>query len=260
MTGPAGYVPERRLRARTPTTSVVRVGGWLVLLAVVLAVLTAGAPRTPPVAPAQWGGWLRSTPPVEVAFAVVRLAAIVTVWYLAAATVVGLGVRLVRAPRLTAATDRLTVPPVRRVLAGLGMATMGLTSGAAPFVGSSTAVAAQAPVTVTVTTEAGRPNPESTVTMRRLPPTDEAAPAAVAPAEPTPPPAGDRTDSWTVAPGECFWTIADQVLTRAWGRPAADQEIVPYWKRLIEANRAALADPSNPDLLYVGQTFTVPAP
>lgn len=240
-------------------TSAWQVGGWLALLIGVLAVLTAGGPEAPPVDPEHWGGWLRSTPPVEVAFAVVRLAAMATGWYLAASTVLGLGVRLLRAPRLTAATDRLTVPPVRRMLAGLGVATVGLAGGTAPFVGTSRAVAAQAPVTVTVTTATGPPAQESTVTMRRLPPTGEAPPAAVVPPAATPP-AADPTTSWTVAPGECFWSIADQVLTRAWGRPAADQEIVPYWQRLIAANRSVLADPSNPDLLYVGQTFTVPAP
>ena len=54
--------------------------------------------------------------------------------------------------------------------------------------------------------------------------------------------------------------MADQVLRRAWGRAPTDQEIVPYWNRLIAANRATLADPANPDLVYPGQTFTLPAP
>lgn len=233
-------------------TSVARVAGWLALLAVVLAVLTSGGPSAPPPAPARWGGWLRSTPPVDAAFAMVRVAALATGWYLAAVTLLGLGVRLARAPRLAAAADRLTVPPVRRLLAGLGMATVGLAGGIAPIAGP--AAAAQAPVTVTVTTEAGPPAPGSTLTMRRLPPAGEVPETTVAPAVASP------TTSWTVARGECFWTIADQVLTRAWGRAPADEEIVPYWNRLIEANRSVLADPSNPDLLYAGQTFTVPAP
>ena len=63
-----------------------------------------------------------------------------------------------------------------------------------------------------------------------------------------------------MAPGECFWSIADQVLARAWDRAPSDGEIVPYWRTLIETNRAALADPANPDLVYPGQTFTVPPP
>jgi len=239
-----------------------QMAGWVALLAVVLAVLTTGGPASPPASPHRWGDWLRATAPVEAAFALLRLVALVATWYVAAVTMVGVGVRLVRAPRLTAVSDRLTVPPVRRLLAGLGMATVGLAGGLAPAVAPTVAVAAvQAPVAG----EPGPPPPESTVTMRRLPPADEVPPStAVPPAPAVPPadapPATAQAPSWTVGSGECFWTIAEEVLTRAWGRPAADREILPYWQRLIDANRSALADPSNPDLVYVGQTFTLPAP
>jgi nucleoid-associated protein YgaU len=50
------------------------------------------------------------------------------------------------------------------------------------------------------------------------------------------------------------------VLASAWGRPPSDAEIVPYWRQLIEVNRAVLADRDNPDLIFPGQLFTVPAP
>jgi nucleoid-associated protein YgaU len=66
--------------------------------------------------------------------------------------------------------------------------------------------------------------------------------------------------SWTVRPGECFWSIADDVLARAWGRVPSDAEIVPYWRSLIEANRHLLGDRTNEDLIYPGQVFTVPTP
>jgi nucleoid-associated protein YgaU len=36
--------------------------------------------------------------------------------------------------------------------------------------------------------------------------------------------------------------------------------VAPYWQRLVEANRPALADPANPDLVFPGQVFTVPDP
>jgi nucleoid-associated protein YgaU len=68
------------------------------------------------------------------------------------------------------------------------------------------------------------------------------------------------TDRWTVQPGECFWTIAEDVLQRAWGRAPTDAEIVPYWQRLIEANRSELADPANPHLIFPDQVFRVPPP
>jgi len=61
-------------------------------------------------------------------------------------------------------------------------------------------------------------------------------------------------------PGECFWSIAEDVLAAAWGRAPSDAEIVPYWRVLIEANRATLADTANEDLIFPGQVFTVPPP
>jgi hypothetical protein len=235
-------------------------GAWLAVLGAVLAALTAGGTAGPPAAPDRWGEWMATTPPVEAAFALVRVAALVVAWYLAAVTVLGLTVRLLRAPRLAAATDRLTVPSVRRLLGGAGMA-LGLAGGLAPLAGPAVAVAQTA-----VTSAPDATAPETTITMRRLPPAEPQPPAAVAPPPTavTPPSAPEaptvEPSSWTVQPGECFWTIAEQVLSRASGRPALDQEVVPYWQKLIEANRAALVDPSNPDLVYPGQTFTVPAP
>ena len=93
--------------------------------------------------------------------------------------------------------------------------------------------------------------------MRRLP-SIEAEPDASSPASPVGRvPVGDR---YTVVSGDCFWTIADDLLHLAWGRAPTDAEIVPYWLRLIEANRAELADPRNADLIFPGQTFTIPTP
>ena len=233
-----------------------QMAGWVALLGVVLAVLTTGGPAFPPMSPDRWGDWLWATAPVEAAFALVRLGALAVTWYVAAVTLVGVGVRLVRAPRLTAVTDRLTVPPVRRLLAGLGMATVGLAGGMAPGVGPTVAVAA---VEAPVAGEPGPPSPDTTITMRRLPPADEVPPSTAGPPAAVPPAAAPAS-SRTVGSGDCFWTIAEEVLTRSWGRPADEREIVPYWQRLIDANRSALAAPSNPDLIYVGQTFALPAP
>ena len=219
--------------------------GWVVLLAAVLAVLTAAGPAPPPAAPDRWAQWLRLSPPVEVAFALLRLSALAVAWYLAVATAAGLVLRVAGAPALSGLADRVTVPVVRRMLAGVGTATVALSTGAA----------AQAPSPII---PGAPPAAESTITMRRLPPADP-VPAGQAPAAPDDPvPAGGS--AWTVRPGECFWSVADQVLRRTWGRAATEAEIVPYWNRLIAANRAALPDPANPDLVYPGQTFTLPAP
>ncbi len=93
-------------------------------------------------------------------------------------------------------------------------------------------------------------------------PSSQAAPSGPAPATapaPVPAPAQVAGETWRVQPGECFWSIAEDVLTRSRNRPPSDAEIVPYWRALIEANRAALADRANPDLVFPGQVFTVPA-
>lgn len=84
-----------------------------------------------------------------------------------------------------------------------------------------------------------------------------------APADPRPQAAiGQRATptTWTVKPGQCFWSIAEDVLRTARGRAVTDAEIVPYWHTLIEKNRSRLADRSNPDLIFPGQVFAVPAP
>ncbi|HEX3620861.1 MAG TPA: hypothetical protein VHT97_00940 [Acidimicrobiales bacterium] len=240
--------------------------------------------------PERWADWLQGRDPIAAAFSLVRVAGLAALWYLAAITVVGLVLRLLGAARLVAATDRLTVAPVRRLLAGvsLGLAATTVVAVAAPATLLPAAMAAQAAPTSTSTTSTSTtsiptastgtastgttvPGSPDTITMHLLPPAD-ATPAELAPAPPpatasVPVPdvaAGTSTaviaDQWTVRPGECFWTIAESVLAGAWGRAPSDAEIVPYWQRLIAANAGVLAHPGNPDLIFPGQVFSVPAP
>jgi nucleoid-associated protein YgaU len=63
---------------------------------------------------------------------------------------------------------------------------------------------------------------------------------------------------WQVRTGDCFWTIAQSVLATRLARPVTEREIVPYWQRLIAANRARLRDTDNPDLIFPGQSFVLP--
>jgi nucleoid-associated protein YgaU len=225
----------------------------LCVLAVALALgglhLAGRGPVAPPplTSPSGWGRWLEQRDPVVAAFAVLRLAALAVGWYAAVVTVAGAAARLASRRRLVAALDHLTVPPLRRLLAATvsvslstGVATPALATSdrdAAPVVADTRASGTTAP----------------TITMRRLPPASDPAPAP-----PTPAPAAHRT--WTVQPGQCFWSIAEAVLAERLGRQATAEEVVPYWNRLIDANRAALADRDNPDLVFPGQVFTVPPP
>lgn len=216
----------------------------------------AGPLATPPLTePGGWAAWLDGRDPLIAAFSILRLVTLGGLWYLAAVTLLGAGLRAAGAHRLVRVTDRLTIGPVRRMLAGsvsLGLAASGVVAVAAPAMRLPAAVA-QTSTTSTTTV------PPATVTMHRLGPAD---PLPVPPVPEvtqisTPAPAPDR---WTVKPGECFWTIAEDVLVRHLGRSPTDAEIVPYWRRLIDANRSELAHHDNPDLIFPSQTFVIPAP
>jgi hypothetical protein len=63
---------------------------------------------------------------------------------------------------------------------------------------------------------------------------------------------------WRVRHGDCFWEIARRVLTARLGRAPTNAEVAGYWRPLIEANRALLAHPANPSLLFVGQELLLP--
>lgn len=89
-----------------------------------------------------------------------------------------------------------------------------------------------------------------------------ASPAAPQSADGTAPaPSGPPVDAdtWTVQPGDHFWSIAERVLADRWQRPPTLAEIDGYWRVLIAGNRTRLADRDNPDLLFPGQILTLPA-
>jgi hypothetical protein len=87
--------------------------------------------------------------------------------------------------------------------------------------------------------------------------TPRAAPvSAQRSAQPAQLPAGP----WTVRPGDSFWSISEDTLTAAWGRPPTDREIAPFWLEVIAANRDRLPDPGHPNLLFPGDVVAVPRP
>jgi len=222
--------------------------------------------------PGRWAAWLEARDPIVAAFSILRLVAHGGLWYLAVATLVGLLLRMVGAASLVRVADRLTIGPVRRMLAGtmsLGLAASGVLAVAAPALRAPVAAATQSvepsatststTATSTTATSTSAVSP-ATVTMHQLAPAEIGQPPAVAPAPEVATATTSPADHWTVRPGECFWSIADSVLTEKWGRPASDAEIVPYWQRLIDANRHQLIQRDNPDLIVPGQLLAVPAP
>ena len=69
----------------------------------------------------------------------------------------------------------------------------------------------------------------------------------------------DGAGHHVVRSGDSLWRIAEQRLAGALDRAPEDAEIVPYWRELIERNRAGLPDPDDPDLILPGQRLELPA-
>jgi nucleoid-associated protein YgaU len=85
------------------------------------------------------------------------------------------------------------------------------------------------------------------------PPTAPTSTTAPAPA----PTARTADNTWTVAPGDSFWSIASDALHDARGHEPADDEVLPYWQALVAANHDILVVPGNADLLFPGQVVTL---
>jgi nucleoid-associated protein YgaU len=168
------------------------------------------------------------------------------VWLLVAALVGAIG-RLAHRARVVAFADRALPAPIRRALTGLAGASAAsvVVLGGAGLGGGDGEEAVPVGEQLVLLPEAG----EGTATMSVLP-----EPAAAAPV-PSPAPAAPTT--WTVEPGDSFWSIAEEVLADAWGRPPSDAEVDPYWRALIAANRDRITS-GNPDLIFPGQTFLLP--
>ena len=66
--------------------------------------------------------------------------------------------------------------------------------------------------------------------------------------------------SISVAVGDSFWSIAEQLVLNHLGRAPDDDEVLEPWLALIDANRDRLLDPDNPDLIYPGQVLRPPPP
>ncbi len=66
--------------------------------------------------------------------------------------------------------------------------------------------------------------------------------------------------TWTIAPGDHLWLVSATTLAETLGHKPSETETLHYLYKLIELNRHVLAAPDHPDLVYVGQVFTLPTP
>jgi hypothetical protein len=87
--------------------------------------------------------------------------------------------------------------------------------------------------------------PAGTATLRAL--VDEPTTSAV-PAEGT----------WTIAPGDHLWGVAEVLLALHGGTAPDDAAVDAYVQALVAANHDVLVDPADPDLVLPGQVLVLP--
>lgn len=243
---------------RTRGAAVMSLAGWSGLAATAVLVL-----RTSVVVP--------DGQPVSLAFELLRRVALGAAWYVLALTCAGALARGLRAVSLVRALDAVTIAPLRhtiRAALGVGLAGALAVSGPAiamaapddpPIVTLHRLSPSPTPTTTTTTTVVAPPPATPPLTWAVDRPAPPAPPVAVHTASPpSRPEISPGASVWQVRPGDCFWTIAESVLVTRLGRPVAEREIVPYWQRVIAANRARLPDTDNPDLIFPGQSFVLP--
>lgn len=220
-----------------------------VALAGVVAVLLVSARALP--APPRHGvaEWLDRVGPVVAAMALVRVAALASAVILLLVWVASAAAEAAGAVRVAAWLERLLPPLVRRVLGGVagvgavGSALVAVAPGSAPSAADPPAGGAVVATMSVVDPDAERED-DAEVTMR------VEAPPAASPASP------GAADEWVVEPGDSFWSIAEEVVAERLGRPAGDDEVAPYWARLVEANRPTLVT-GDPDLIFPGQRLVL---
>lgn len=241
---------------------------WLAALAgaiTVLLVLGGGQLAAPPLtAPGRWSGWLAAREPVVAAAAVLRVLVLAVAWYLVGITTVSLVAHLARAARLVRLADALSVAIVRRVVQHAVGATL-----AGTVLSSSVGGAPAHVTTLAAGSELSAPAPTDAIAMQALGADGDVLAMVPSPADggvvamrhlADDPPAAARPATHEVEPGEHLWSIAEDALAAAWGRPPSDAEVAPYWRAVIAENRDVLATPDDPDLIFPGQVVTLPPP
>jgi hypothetical protein len=159
-------------------------------------------------------------------------------------------------PAGTATMARLPDPTATMTHAGTRQPAATMTrdaGGRANSPTTATETPTETPTTATVITS----TTETATTTAAATGTAAAAATTVLPATPALPELDSGT--WVVEPGESLWSIAEDVLAAS-SAPLDERAVGRYWRRLVAANRAGLADPANTDLLVPGQRLVVPPP
>jgi hypothetical protein len=231
----------------------------VVVSAAVLAVLVAAGRGGPLEAPplGSWSkldSWYESVGPAASVMALVRLAALVLVGWLLLAAALQLLRGITRLRWLGSFADLISPRSLQRI--GHTLAGLSLTAGlAAPAPGAGIPLDV-APIAhmrrVEIAQLPAGDGPSGTATMHLV--TDDVPSESPAPA---PEPAIGEV---VVEPGDSLWSLAEDELVAVRGGSSSDHEVADYWRRVVEANRSRLVDPTNADLIYPGQVMLLPPP
>lgn len=137
--------------------------------------------------------------------------------------------------------------------------------GAAEATTSTTAAVVVTPTSSTSMPPRPAPPIASPTSEPRAVPTTTPTTAAPAPALDPPPSSSPSSPPvraprrHVVAPGEHLWSIARHALGERLGRVPTDAELVPYWRRVCDANRARLHS-GDVDVVFPGEVLELPEP
>jgi hypothetical protein len=188
---------------------------------------------TPVPSPEGLAGWWTVHGPLISVFSLLRLAGLATAGYLTVISAAASMAQWAHWRGLARVVRRLLIPGTRWLVHG-----------------SLTLSLASAPVPQLMATV--NPSPPAAPVLHRL----EAPPGGVPAPRPEPRP-GPRVR--IARPGDSLWSLSEAALTAAWGRHPSDGELGPYWAAVVDANRARLPFPRDPDLIFPGLAVVVPA-
>lgn len=206
---------------------------------------------------------LPATDATSAGFAVIRVTGLIAGFYLLAVSILRVLVTVLQRERLSQVAEYLTVPAIRRVLdAAIGTtAVLAFATGPAGATPTGPATTQASPAE-TASPETAGPAGGSGEAGQETPPVlrhvDDDGRQSEDSRQEVVAATGQTAATWTVRPGDHFWSIAEAVVTDATGRTPTDAEIARYWHDLIEANLEQLVHPDVPDLIYPGQEFVLP--